>query len=434
MVPVSKAKIVLTTFGSLGDLHPYLALGRGLLERGHSVVLATLESHRHRVEEAGLLFHAMAPDIADFGDESAFMAQVMDQKRGLEFVICGLVMPHLKRSYQELSTVAADADILVTHPLTYAAQLFAEKHAQEMIWVSVALAPSSFWSAYDPPVMAPLPWLARLRPLGPRFFRPVMGLLEKSLGHWVKPWHAFREELRLPATKGNPLFEAQFSPSLSLGMFSPLIASRQPDWPPNARATGFAFYDGTQGSEVPEDLASFLQNGDPPLVFTLGSSAVMDAGDFYTESAKAAKLLGKRAVLLVGRDPRNRPKESLPNDVIACEYAPYLTVFPHGAVIVHQGGIGTTAECMRAGKPMLIMPFGFDQFDNAARVEGLGIARTVSRKAYTAEGAARELGILLNTPAYRSRANEVSKTIAREDGVGNACLEIESQLQRRACS
>jgi UDP:flavonoid glycosyltransferase YjiC (YdhE family) len=83
---------------------------------------------------------------------------------------------------------------------------------------------------------------------------------------------------------------------------------------------------------------------------------------------------------------------------------------------------------------MLIMPFGFDQFDNAARVEGLGIARTVSRKAYTAEGAARELGILLNTPAYRSRANEVSKTIAREDGVGNACLEIESQLQRRACS
>ncbi len=431
---MSKAKIVLTTFGSLGDLHPYIALGRGLQERGHSVVVATLESHRQRVEEAGLPFHAVAPDIAEVGEESAFMAQVMDQKKGPEFVIRGLVMPHLKRSYQELSAVAADADMLVTHPLTYGAQLFAEKHAEKMIWVSVALAPSSFWSVYDPPVLAPMPWLARLRPLGPKFFRPLMGLMEKSLAHWAKPWHAFRQELRLPATKHNPIFEGQFSPTLTLGMFSPLLGKPQQDWPPNARATGFAFYDGEQTAEVPKELASFLQDGDPPVVFTLGSSAVMDAGDFYTESARAAKLLGKRAVLLVGRDPRNRPNESLPNGVIVCEYAPYRKVFPHGSVIVHQGGIGTTAETMRAGKPMLIMPFGFDQFDNAARAGALGIARTVARKSYTAEKAARELSILFNTSAYWSRSNEVSETIAREDGVRNACLELENQLQRSACS
>jgi UDP:flavonoid glycosyltransferase YjiC (YdhE family) len=117
----------------------------------------------------------------------------------------------------------------------------------------------------------------------------------------------------------------------------------------------------------------------------------MDAGDFYTQSLGAAKLLGKRAVLLVGRDPRNRPKESLPDTVIVCEYASYARLFPHATAIVHQGGVGTTAEALRAGKPMLVVPFGFDQLDNAARVTALGIGRTISRAKYHSETAAHEL-------------------------------------------
>src|SRR6202000_38462 len=98
-----------------------LALALGLQQRGHAVVLATIESHRSRVEEAGGPFHPVGPDIAEFGDEAAFMRQVMDPKKGPEVVIRGMVMPHLRRSYQELSAVSADADMLVTHPLTYAA-------------------------------------------------------------------------------------------------------------------------------------------------------------------------------------------------------------------------------------------------------------------------------------------------------------------------
>jgi rhamnosyltransferase subunit B len=426
---VSKAKIVLTTFGSLGDLHPYLALARGLQNRGHSVVVATLEVHRERVEGAGLPFHAIGPDLGESLEEPAVMAQIMDRKKGFEFLIREIVMPHLKRAYEEISTVVADAKILITHPLTYASHLFAEKHAIKIRWVSVALAPSSLWSAYDPPVMPPAPWLAKFRPLGPRFFRPVMALLEKGVDPWVKPWHEFRKELQLPETTRNPIFDGQFSPSMTLCMFSSLFGSQQPDWPPNAQTTGFAFYRGTQGSELTEDLAAFLQEGEPPLVFTLGSSAVMDAGDFYTESTKAAKLLGKRAVLLVGRDPRNRPKGGLPSGVIACEYAPYASIFPHASVIVHQGGVGTTAEAMRAGKPMLVMPYGFDQFDNAARVKALGIGRTIERKAYRAETAARELSFLLNQQSPRFLANQVGEAISSEDGVGNACRAVESQLQ-----
>jgi rhamnosyltransferase subunit B len=425
---VPNAKIVLTTFGSLGDLHPYLALARALQNRGHSVVLATLGVHRERVEEAGLPFHEIGPAIGESLTEAALMAQLMDRKKGFEFLIREIVMPYLKRAYEEISAVAADAQILITHPLTYAAHLFAEKHATKIRWVSVALAPSSLWSAYDPPVMPPAPWLAKFRPLGPRFFRPVMALLEKGVNPWVKPWHEFRKELQLPQTTRHPIFDGQFSPSLTLCLFSPLFGSPQPDWPPNAQTTGFAFYKRPQDSEATNSLAAFLQDGEPPLVFTLGSSAVMDAGDFYTESANAARLLGKRAVLLIGRDPRNRPNDGLPSGVIACEYAPYASIFPHASVIVHQGGVGTTAEAMRAGKPMLVMPYGFDQFDNAARVKVLGIGRTIERKAYRAETAARELSFLLNLPSSRTAANQVGAVISSEDGVGNACRAVESQL------
>lgn len=292
----------------------------------------------------------------------------------------------------------------------------------------MALAPSSFWSVYDPPVLSPVPWLAKLRPLGPGFFRPVMAVMKRSVESWVRPWHEFRHELGLPLTRRNPIFDGQFSPSMTVGMFSPLLGKPQPDWPPNTHVTGFLFYDGVEHSTLQPELASFLQKGEPPIVFTLGSSAVMDAGDFYRQSIEATKRLGRRAILLIGRDPRNRPKEVLPESILAADYVPYSQVLPRAGAIVHQGGVGTTAQALRAGRPMLVMPFGFDQPDNAARVEAIGVGRVISRKHYTAHSVAGELKLLLETPQYAKTASEVGELIAREDGVGNACRAIEAGL------
>jgi UDP:flavonoid glycosyltransferase YjiC (YdhE family) len=175
-------------------------------------------------------------------------------------------------------------------------------------------------------------------------------------------------------------------------------------------------------------LEEFLASGEPPIVFTLGSSAVMKAGDFYSESAEAAKLLRKRAILLVGRDPRNLP-ENLPAGVIAVEYAAFSTLLPRSSVVVHQGGVGTTAQAMRAGRPMLVVPFGFDQPDNAARVERLGISRTLARNAYNRETAARELNNLLSAAKYAEKASEVRLHVQYENGAMEACHTMESLLR-----
>src|ERR1700688_473054 len=118
----------------------------------------------------------------------------------------------------------------------------------------------------------------------------------------------------------------------------------------------------------------------------------------------------RRAVLLIGKETRNRPA-SLPDGIMAFDYAPYSELFPRAAAIVHQGGAGTTAQAMRAGRPMLVVPFAYDQPDNAARVERLGIARQVSRTKYTAQRVAAELRALLEDSRYAAKAEEVGRRI-----------------------
>nr|WP_250125752.1 nucleotide disphospho-sugar-binding domain-containing protein [Chroococcidiopsis sp. CCMEE 29] len=115
-------------------------------------------------------------------------------------------------------------------------------------------------------------------------------------------------------------------------------------------------------------------------------------------------------------------------------YVPYSQIFPRACAIVHQGGIGTTAQALRAGRPTLVMPYSHDQPDNAARVERLETSRTISRKQYTAKRVAKQLYELLENPSYAAKASEFGGLIRAEDGVGVACDAIEKQLQAIAVS
>jgi rhamnosyltransferase subunit B len=209
-------------------------------------------------------------------------------------------------------------------------------------------------------------------------------------------------------------------------MFSPTFATPQPDWPANTVQSGFTFYDDSQrNAELPPALESFFANGKPPIVFTLGSAAVMEPGRFYDESIQAAKLLNHRAVLLVGK---NSPPENLTDEIMAVEYAPYSQIFSRACAIAHQGGIGTTAQALRAGRPMLVMPYSHDQPDNAARVERLGVALKISRQQYLAKRAAEKLRELLENPTYAAKAAKIGQIIQAENGVSAACDAIEQKL------
>jgi UDP:flavonoid glycosyltransferase YjiC (YdhE family) len=209
-------------------------------------------------------------------------------------------------------------------------------------------------------------------------------------------------------------------------LFSRALGTEQKDWPPNALITGFCFYDSDAGNAaLPANLEEFLAAGPAPVVFTLGSAAVLAAGRFYEFSAKAAIKLGIRAVLLIGTDPRNRLKQELPKTICVAEYAPYSALFNRAAMVVHQGGVGTTAQCLRAGKPMLIMPYSHDQPDNARRMRRLKVARVIQRAYYTPIRVARKLKAMLAEPIFARRAEMVARRLEHEDGVKAACDALE---------
>ncbi len=418
-------RIVITTFGSLGDLHPCVALALELKARGHTVVIATSEFYRQKIETLGIGFRSVRPDLPDGNANPELMRRIMDVHDGPECVIREIVLPALQGSYEDTLAAAERADLLISHTLTFATSLVAEKKG--LPWASLMLQPLGFFSAYDPPLLPIGRFLARLRFLGPTFYRILFGLARWRVGSWLEPLRQLRYDIQLPPTSRNALFEGQHSPSLVLAMFSKQLADKQRDWPPQTLVTGFPFYDQDGGEEMSPELTRFLDAGPAPIVFTLGSAAVFDAGSFYEHSAAAAKLLGRRAVLVVGKIAGNRPA-SLPDGVVAFDYVPFSEVFSRAAAIVHQGGIGTTGQAMRSGRPMLVMPYSHDQPDNAARIKRLGIGRTISRTKYNPTRAAAELKKLLDNPIYSKRAAEIGERVRKEDGIRTACDALENLI------
>ena len=323
----------------------------------------------------------------------------------------------------DAATKPERADLLLLGELNYAGPLVAEMTG--IPWASYVLAPLSFFSAYDPPVLPPYPRLARADKAIPGFGRVIKRVARFVSRKWPEPIYELRRELGLPRG-ANPLFDAKHSPYLVLALFSRVLGTEQKDWPERTRITGFCYYDADAGNAaLPPELERFLAAGEPPVVFTLGSAAVLAAGRFYEFSARAAIRLGIRAVLLIGTDPRNRLKTTLPESICVAEYAPYSALFNRAAMVVHQGGVGTTAQCLRAGKPMLIMPFSHDQPDNARRMMRLKVARVMQRGNYTPMRVARRLRSMLADPLLARGAESVAQQLSHEDGVGAACDALE---------
>jgi len=419
-------RVVFATFGSLGDLHPYIAIGRELLRRGHRPLIASFEEYRAAVAAAGIEFAPMRPAMSSFGERAAMMEQLFDPWRGPELMVRTMFMPNLRETYQDLARACRGADLLVTHPLAFAGPLLAQK--ESLRWVSTALSPMTLFSAIDPPLFPAAPWMHWARRAGVAPYRLLFRIPRALVRRWEQPLREFRAELELPATDSIAQLEGQHSPRLNLALFSRVLAAPQSDWPVNTVVCGFPRYDGAlPDARVQAELEAFLASGEPPIVFGLGSSAVMVAGDFWRAAIEAAQRLKRRAVLLTGSPPEDLG--AVPPTVKAFHYLPYSAVFPRALAIVHSGGIGTLAQALAAGRPQLIVPVAFDQPDNARRAVKLGVARSIPFGKTSVDALVRELGRLLVAPDINLRARAIGEDVAREDGASAACNALEEMCQ-----
>ncbi|RZT54726.1 UDP:flavonoid glycosyltransferase YjiC (YdhE family) [Sphingomonas sp. BK036] len=421
-------KIVLATIGSLGDLHPFIAIGLALKARGFAVVLAVPADHVAKVEAAGLAgvaivggFDTLAKALG-LPPEQAARRIMADQT----YLMDRILMPWLADSTTALDEAMDGAVALVASLFVFAAPIVAELRGVPL--VNVLLQPMATFSAYAPPstpdfrMMAPAP----AGPVGRAWNRAVYRVMRGVLRHrHARPVNAVRAAHGLPPSAQALLLETPAATALTLCCYSPLIAPSQPDLPATMRITGFAVFDSDTGAPERLDpaLGAFLAAGPAPLVFTLGSFATFAPGDFYATAAAAPRALGLRAVLLTGNDAHAVSTEQ----VHVCRYAPHSLLFPRACAIIHHGGAGSTGQALRAGKPQLVVPHMGDQHDNGRRILRMGVGRTLSSRRFTTARARAAIAAILS-PSLESKAAQIGAQVSRENGADAAADEITALL------
>lgn len=426
------AKILITCFGSLGDLFPYVALAKELQKREHNVAVGSSSIFQSHIEAEDIPFIHIRSSLDQYTTPimiREFLQRVFDPRKGGETITREL-MSTIEETYIDTLKATKDVDLVISNPMAYCTPLACREKG--ILWLSTVLAPMFFLSTSEPPILSPAPWLRKVHAFSPFLYRELFKLIKSASKPWVKPLYKLCKDYQLPPPSGHPIFEGQYSPYGTLAMFPNFFADAQSDWPVNTTMTGFPLLS-TEIAERDEleKLQAFIDAGEAPIVFALGSSAVSIAGDFYVVSATVTRKLKQRAVLVCGPLDDQIKGIEPDDDIFIINYVAYDKLFPQARLIVHQGGIGTLAQSMAAQSPLLIVPFGFDQFDNGERVERLGIGKCLPRSQYNVENTTPAIAQLLSEPHYHERAKSIGKLIQTDDGAANASGVIEQVLDNQ---
>jgi UDP:flavonoid glycosyltransferase YjiC (YdhE family) len=407
---------LIVTIGSHGDLYPFLAVGRALETRGHRCTVLTDRFFAADVASAGLEMRSLPEGISI---EKLWRHPHLFHR----FHGPALLMRRFDSGTQPLtealrhSISACAPDLVLAHHIALPAGWIAGE--QGIPCATAVLAPFA-WNAPDDPVpvlqSAPGAWRRRQA-------RALAGVLDPVLRSAGDAWvNGLRTRTGFPTAR-NALWGGFRSGDLNLALWSSAFRPPLPSDPPRGVICGFPRYDGDPGARLDEDLERFLAAGEPPVVFTLGSAAVHTAAGFFAIAAQTCARLGLRGVLLIG--PGNTPPPALPRDVIAAPWAPHSLLFPRALVNVHHGGIGTSAQALRAGRPALVIPHAYDQFNNAVRVATLGTGLMLARHRVTAARLEERLKRSIGDASITARAEEFSRRLADEDGASVAAGHLE---------
>ncbi|MEM7711757.1 MAG: glycosyltransferase [Pseudomonadota bacterium] len=417
---MGRPAVVLTTLGSLGDLYPVLAVARALDRADVDVRLALSPEDCVMARRWGLSADPVGPSQAEMCDRlglsrDAIAAAVL---RDPSQMVRDVLIPMLPDLVAQLMPLLNGAGGVAGTTFALHGPLAAERAG--LPFVPLILQPMMTFSSLDPPRAAQFRLMVP-RPTGLAtrgWNRAIMGLGRALLRRkHLERLNAVRRDLNLPKHHGTPLLDpGPADVPLRLGLWSPEFSPAPPDGPTGLDVIGFP---PAPDGDLPQTVETWIGAGPAPLVVTLGSIAQsLGRGDFWTEALALARLLGLRAILLHGE-----AKVPAGPDLLALPYAPHAALFPRAAAILHHGGIGTTAEAIRSGRPQLVVPVGGDQPDNAARLERLGLAATlpIARfQARCAHGLLRDLLARFDDAA----AGDLARRVRAEDGAQRAALAL----------
>jgi UDP:flavonoid glycosyltransferase YjiC (YdhE family) len=209
-------------------------------------------------------------------------------------------------------------------------------------------------------------------------------------------------------------------------MFDEVIGRHQADWPPRTVQTGACLYtnDRDLSAEQQARLEKFLNLDHPPVIVTLGSSAVHCPGDFFSDCSKILESLNLRGLFISGKNEVGCGTTD-ERRFMQIDYAPYSQVFGAAKAVVSHGGIGTLSQVLRAGKPMLVVPFAHDQPDNADRIQKLGMGLALPIEKFTVSRAGRFLKRLISEHQFAECATNLMPHLVA-DGAARAANAVVS--------
>jgi rhamnosyltransferase subunit B len=422
------ARIVITTFGSAGDVNPFMALGLGLRERGHEVTFAVEERFRVMFEDAGFKVGILTGDAYEFFNRNAAkLIGSNNEAESTKLIFLDYQVPLAPVRTRELLEICRDADLLVTSVFHLAAANVED--TLQIPVLTVSLTPSSFQSDS-----------LTLRDFG-KVPAPLKRILNRTLWKIARLFsqtsidpavNKMRAELGLPSRR-HWLFENGMSRTNVALAVSPLFTPRPADWPAKVKMTGYLQWDKPANWSPSPELNAFFADGKPVVALSFGSMAPDVRNEFttlYRMSIEAVLNAGAKA-LVIGAAADVLPNP-LPANALALDFAPFSEIYPRCAAVIHHGGMGTAAQSLRAGVPTLVVPWGFDQFFTGSQLQNIGVGLSIKRKKYNVQNGVAAIKALLSEPQYRETAQSVARQLAKEDGVASLSDHIETILGKTA--
>jgi rhamnosyltransferase subunit B len=413
MIGDRPACVSMLGIGSAGDVHPFIAVGAELVRSGVAVRFISDARFAGVAVGAGLMHvplggadgHWSVSSLADnpyhTGRTAGWAGMLRDE-----------VIPRIPSVVAALRAAVADqqSDVIVSPHTGFGAPWVAREAG--VPWVM-------------PDKDRYRPWLVKLgvafgKAMTNAALDPAINKVRRTLG--MSKGRAFA-------------FDEMMSADLNLGLWSPSFRGPASDDPARSSVCGFAWFDRSEHAQSDaamrgrlRRLTDFLSAGDAPIVMTTGTAVVHLAEELERMAASAAWSLGRRLVILSLSDDDTQ----LERGVLRLGFLPHSMVFPHARVILHHGGMGTTAQALRSGRPSVVVPFAMDQFDNARRSRLVGASITLRRRGLTVERLAAALMRAEQEPGFQNAAMKIRDLLLREDGAVLAAMRIRELLARRA--
>ena len=395
-------RCVLTNFGTTGDLQPFLALATELRRRGHVPLLAFPGCMQERIQQLGFEFAALGPESILVPRELNHILLTDPQASSLYRRAYDLLRPLfdvLPQTIHRLQEICRGADLLISGPAQPAARIVHELTG--IIWVSIQFS---------------------------HFGGTGMPGLRQASADLINP---IRQKYGLPAIS-DPLTHDANSPCLAIYAVSRHLRPRLEHWPPHYQITGFFYLD--EDAPFPdEELRTFIQHGEPPVVVSFGSMGESASSGFMDVILQALAIARCRAVVQkAGHGWKSATRRS--DCILMVGYVPHQWIFPRAACIVHHGGAGTAAAVFRAGVPSIFVPHGdaYDQTYWAQLAEDYGCSGPALRRdELDAANLGRAILETCRDSQRRRAAVDLSRKIRREEGVHLAVRLIEEMACQR---